>query len=289
MAACNTRLRRVLQLLCLLQLAGTVGVWGHGSYHDLLAALDRELMQKPDNAALYLKRAGLHVAHEDWQAALIDLEQVERLIPDTKETDLVRGQALVLAGRWQAAESALSFFIGSHPNDAGAHFERGRARSELKRLPGAAADYRRALVLMPQAVPERVIEASNAVAAHEGRAAALDIVRTGLTHRAKDPALLQHAVTLAEAAHDTATALACVDDLAQSGPRPEMWMAKKARLLAAAGQAAEAKAVWEALHRHLEALPTLERGSPVTSQLFMEAKQALGQTTPAPVIAPPRS
>ncbi len=47
----------------------------HGTYHDLLSAVSAQIKAEPDNAELYIKRSALHLEHEDWKTALVDLER----------------------------------------------------------------------------------------------------------------------------------------------------------------------------------------------------------------------
>lgn len=268
-------------------LLGAVHALGHGAYHDLLALATAEISKSPAQQAPYLRRAKLHVSHEDWQSALVDLEHADRLAPNSGETDGIRGQAMNLAGRWEVAELVLTSHIEGHPHDAGAHFERARARVNLQRLKSAVEDFRRALSLMPLAAPERVLEACNAIAAGEGPAAALAELSRALTVQTPDPALLQRAVDLAETAGLHDVALKHLHTLLPQSPQPEIWMAREARLLMAAKRESEARAAWNKLIQHLDSLPNLQRGMPAIIRLLDEARQATGLASPAPVQAPP--
>jgi tetratricopeptide (TPR) repeat protein len=268
-------------------LLGTIHALGHGAYHDQLALVTAEIAEHPAQQALYLQRAKLHVSHEDWQSALVDLEHADRLAPNSGETNGIRGQAMNLAGRWEVAELVLTSHIEGHPHDAGAHFERARARVNLQRLKSAVEDFRRALSLMPLAAPERVLEACNAIAAGEGPAAALAELSRALTVQTPDPALLQRAVDLAETAGLHDVALKHLHTLLPQSPQPEIWMAREARLLMAAKRESEAVAAWNKLLQHLDSLPNLQRGTPAMIQLLDEARQATGIASPVPVQAPP--
>ena len=69
--------RRVRSLSCraAMALIFTAPVFGHGTYHEMIEELQQEMAQKGEDHALMTRRAFIHVEHEDWKAALADLEQ----------------------------------------------------------------------------------------------------------------------------------------------------------------------------------------------------------------------
>src|SRR5688572_16761779 len=98
----------LLALTFFVSIMPLAGAFGHGAYHEQLDALTREIEQNPQDAALLFQRAKLHVSHEEWTPALIDLERVDRLKPGKIFTDGVRGQALNQGRQWAAALTVLN-------------------------------------------------------------------------------------------------------------------------------------------------------------------------------------
>ena len=264
-------------------------VCAHGSYHDVVDALTKEITARPDDAALYVKRATAHVEHEEWQPALIDLEKADRLAPGTLQTDYLRGKALVCGKQFAMAQTVLDAFLQKHPEDAPALTQRAKAANGLGDHATALTDYRKALALNPQAEPGQFQEVAAALHSQHFTLEAVEVLRRGLTQHGDNPAPLMLALDMELAAKDFDAALLRVEAMKKSAPRPEPWMARRAQVLALANRDAEAKAAWTSLRDHLMALPNLERGMPMLSQLLAEAQQALGVATPAPVIAPPLS
>jgi len=274
----------LLLTACLLPISA---VFGHGAYHDQLAEITREFELRPGDAELFRRRALLRVSHEDWQAALVDLEHADRLKPGTAMSDGIRGRALNLAGQWAAALAALESHLKMQPGDAESLFQRARAKHHLGKLDEAAKDYRHALLLMEPVAAERVIEVAEMIHQHEGTNSSLAVLDEALRRLGPDPALLQMTLKLAETAELHERALAAVQSLQAQAPRPEPWMLRRAEILQQAGRADDAKAAWTSLRDHLLALPNLERGTPLLAQIFTETQQALGLAAPAPVIAAP--
>src|SRR5688500_11517823 len=107
----------VLATALLLSMLPLTGAFGHGAYHEVLEALSHEIQQKPQDATLLFKRASLHLSHEEWKAALIDLECVDRLTPEKIFTDGLRGQALNQGQQWAAALTVLNAHLRVSPED----------------------------------------------------------------------------------------------------------------------------------------------------------------------------
>jgi len=261
---------------------------GHGAYHDELLRIARELESSPGDRSLFLQRVALHIGHEDWQAALVDLERVDRLLPGACETNGLRGQALNLARQWASARSALTQHLEKSPQDGEAHFHRGRASRHLNDLKQAATDYRVALSLGGGiAKPEQIGEIAETLVLLDGAAAGAAFLDQSITSLGADPSLLQQAIALHIEAGQIDAALVHLSALQKLMPRPEPMMARRARILAQAHRDSEAQTAWSALHARLLALPNLERGIPELTRLLQEAQQALGLSAPAPVIAAP--
>lgn len=261
---------------------------GHGAYHDELRRIAHELESSPRDRSLFLQRAALHIGHEDWQAALVDLEHVDRQLPGVSDTGGLRGRALNLAGQWSAARAVLTDHLEKHPQDGVARFHRGRAFKHLNELKLAVADYHAALSLGDGiAKPEQLSEIAETITQHDGAAAGAVFLDQCITRLGADPTLLQQAVAMHIQAGQVDAALLHLGTLQSLMPRPEPMMARRARILTQAHRDSEARAAWSALHTRLLALPNLERGSPELTRLLQEAQQALGLSAPAPVIAAP--
>jgi predicted Zn-dependent protease len=279
---------RFLALTVLVSLLPVTGLFAHGAYHELLNTLTREVEQKPGDAALLLRRAKLHLSHEEWGAALADLELVDRLRSGSALTNALRGQALNQGRQWGAALHVLNAHLREFPDDCEALFERGRARFHLGDTE-AADDYRRWLTSAKDPASTQVLEAVDAIKLRDGAKTAAAFIDKFVAKHQVEPAVLERAASLAVACGEWDVALRHMESLQKQAPRPEPWMAQRARVLVRAGREDDARAAWAALRDHLQALPSLERGTPLLSPILAEAKTALGLAVPAPVIAPPLS
>lgn len=279
-------MRRLALLLCLILPLSQAS--GHGAYHDELLRIGRELETKPeDRSMLYRQRAVLHIGHEDWQAALVDLERVDRLQASSGDTNGLRGQALNLAGQWAAAQAALTNHLTLHPDDGEALFHRGHARLQLGDKRAAVTDYQAAFEKTGALQTGQVSEMAEAISEIDGPGAGANFMERVLVRSGSEPGLLERAVELHLRSGQIEPALRHLASLQRVMPRPEPVMARRAQVLEQAGHRAESAAAWAALRDHLLALPNLDRGTPAMSQLLRQAEQALGVATLQAVSAPP--
>lgn len=262
--------------LALSLLLAAAPAWGHGAFHERLRELAAALETSPRDARLHFELARIFCQHEDWLFALASADSADELQPNAYPTDLLRGEAELGRREPQRAREALDRYLATNPSCPRALVLRARARAALDGPAAALADYRAALRQATRPDIDHVREAATALV-HEGqRAEAADAVSRALEWFGPDPALLGQALELEIATGRFSAALSRVEALQAAAPRPEPWLARRAQILAQSGDLAAARAAWLALQRHLEALPTLERGAPPMRALAEQARAALG-------------
>lgn len=273
--------------LAALPLALALPASGHGAYHDVVREVEKKLAKKPDDAALHYRLAEAHAGHEEWQLCLAAIETVERLEPGVFPTGFLRGWALDIAGKPQEARKALNEFLVTRPKYSRALAARGRVCLKLGESAAAAADFTQALELEPNHEPELVVELAAARATAKDSAGAIRALDEGIAKFGPLPTLLQPALEIETKSQDWDAALRRLDAMKAGAPRPEPWMARRAALLTSAGREEAARGAWTALRDHLQALPSLDRGTPENLRLLAEARRALGEQVLTPVAAPP--
>lgn len=260
-------------------------VYAHGEYHDVVRRLTPQIEAEQENTQLRYQLTSAHVEHDEWKLALAECDRIEKIAPGKHQLGYFRGRSLATAERWEEALAPLDEFIKSDPSNQEALVWRARVHLQLKDPEKATADYRKALEASRN--PEYHTEFAKALA-KQGLA---DQAVTALQHALKlnpdDPALLECMVECATTAKDSPAGLAAIDRLIQTWPRPEPWMLRRAKLLAAADQKDEALAAWNALALHLKSLSNFDRAQPFLVEIEAETNAALGIKVPTPVIAPP--
>ncbi len=273
----------------LLASAGVGLVSGHGGYHDVVTAIQTELHDRPGDAELRYKLAEAHVGHDEWWACLKEIKLVERLAPGVYPTGYLRGLALHIAGKDQEAKEALDEFLTINPDHIEALATRGRVLVKLGRPSEAVADFQKAVKLTASPNSALIVDLALALRDSGKPADASRAIDEGLKTAGDVPTLLLCALEIETASASWDSALSRIDGLQKTAPRPEPWMAERAVLLAKAGRADEARIAWAALRDQLLSLPNLERGTPPNVQLLQQSRKELGETAPAPAIAPPAS
>ncbi len=272
--------RRVLALIGLLLLLHPGPAFGHGGYHERMAYLTAEVEKNPGDPLLYFELGNLHGEHGDWELALQDLGRVDALAPGKFVTDLARGNACLVAGKFTQAKEALDRQLISHPENARAWLLRARAERQLGQNEASLADFREALKRTPSLDPDIVQEVSDALAIQGHREEAGQVLATGIEKLGKIPSLVLRALDLEIAMKNLDAAFRRIEEARRDAPRPEPWMARRAMVLAQVGRIDESRAAWKGLAEHLNSLPERERASASMTNLAEETLQALASLSP---------
>jgi len=259
---------------------------GHGGYHERIAELTEEVKKNPSDPVLHFTLANLHGLHGDLKLALVNADRVDALAPGKFLTDLVRGDALLVANKFAKAKEALDRQLVSHPECARAWLLRARAEQRMGRDTASLSDYREALKRTASPDPDLVQEVAGALAQKGHQEEAAEVLAAGIEKLGKIPSLVLRALDLEIAMKNFDAALQRVEEARQKAPRPEPWMARRATVLAQAGRIEESLAAWKALAKHLDSLPDRERTSRAMSKLAEETRQALAKLESASATEP---
>ena len=256
-------------------LARTETAVGHGGFHERMDYLIEELAKTPSDPVLRFELAGLLAQHGDTQLALQSLDKVDALVPGKFPTDLIRGEAFLVARDFSKAKEVLGRQLTSHPETARAWLLRARAERELGQQAASFADYREALKRTSSIQPDVVQELADALAAANRQTEAVEVLNEGIQKLGKIPSLMLRALDLEIEMKDFDAALRRIEQARADAPRPEPWLARRATVLAQAGRSEESRAAWKALIERLDSLPQNERSSRAMTNLRDEAREAL--------------
>ena len=255
--------------------------FGHGAVHERIAELEAALVSKPADAALHFTLADTYRHHGDWAATLRELAIVDQFAPAQFETNLLRGQALAAGGQLAPAKAALDALLATHPRHSPGLMARARVLSALGDREQAAADFGQAVQAAKAPDPDWFAELARLFELAGHREEALRALDEGVKKIGPVPALQLEAIELEVTAGHAEAAVARIDAMMKSAPRPEPWMAAKASALARCGRIQDSRAAWQGLIAHLAQLPPLERGSHAMSRLAEQAQQALSALSEA--------
>ena len=228
-----------------------------GKYAEALADLEVALRKSPGCINYLLQRSGVHLAAGHGAAALQDAESVLKLLPRCREAGKSRARALLLCGRAEESFAQWQALIAAG-------------------LPASTP-------------PEEVIEAVTAGlrCGRAGAERALPMVQCALREFPADRALGEATLTLLSRTGRWQDALALVDASMKALPRREWWLAKRASILAGAGQEAAARAECAQAKATIAALPDHLRNTRAVHHLLLQLSGIECRAGSPPPPAPP--
>lgn len=247
----------------------------HGDLHLQLQQVTEEITAAP-SAALYLKRGGLHHAHEEYAAALADYERAGQLDPALVTLAYARAGTLFKAGQPAAALDAIDAFLRRQPGHADARLLRARVLYAQKHYTAAAAEFDRSFALVSEPRPECVLERAEALVAAGQPQAALDGLDAALRRRGNLVTFQHAAIALELKLGRPDAALARVDRVLADLSRKETWLARRGEILEAAGRPAEARRTFAEALQSIERLPAPHRDTPFIRDLAARLRLKLG-------------
>ena len=269
---------RLVGAVCLIAVAALAPPAGaHGDLHEQIQAVTARIAEAPASAPLHFKRAELHRAHRQWDAALADYARAAALDPDLVAVDLGRGLLFLETEAPRSAREALDRFLARHPAHAEARAARARALVRLGEAEAAAADLTAAIAASPRPRPEYFTERARVVAAGgEPRIGeALRGLDEGIARLGPLVTLQLLAIELELRRHARDAALARVDMLAAASPRKETWLLRRGEILEQAGRLREARAAYAAALEAIGTLPESRRRTRAAQELEEQARAGL--------------
>jgi len=272
----------VLSGLCAALTAGGPAippVWADQGIVEQIAALDRLIETRPDDAALYLRRGELYRIRRDWPNAERDYLRARGLDAGLAAVEFCLGRMKVEAGDPESAVEHLNRYLELRPSDPKALATRGRALVKLERHLAAADDFTAALAHAGEGFsqPEVYLERARALmaAGPEHVELALQGLDEGLEKLGEPVTLQLYAVELEVGARRYDAALRRLDRLAAGSVRKEPWLMRKGAILEAAGRPDEARQVYEQAVDAIHTLPPSRRNSTAAQRMETEARANL--------------
>lgn len=240
-----------------------------------LARAEREAAAAPTDPRAWYRVAQLQRYRRHWEEAERLYARARTLPGAPAELDLDLARMRLEAGRPEDALVPLAGYVAAHPGDPEGWTARGDALAAWNRPEQAADAYATALarsISTRPALPDTYLHWARA--AEEAGTPVPDIL-AGLDEGA---ARLDGAIALQVAALDlaerhglTEEALTRLSRLEAGAHRKEVWAARRARLLAGAGKAEEARAAWGSVLAAIEALPSSRQSASAVRALREEA------------------
>ena len=254
--------------------------WAHGDLHDSIEEASRRIAASPSDATLYFQRAEFYRLHEEYEAAEADYRRAGELTPGLSSTLL--GLAQVRLAEKRPAESLPYFddFLKEHPTHVRALYLRAQALEQTGAWEKADADLAAAIAAAQPPPIELFLRRADGLVQHDRPADAVRCLEEGSAKLGRSLPLEQRALEIEESKGDSTSALQRLDRFIAAGFRPDIWLARKARLLEKLGQRTEAAVAWKAADKFLTAAVSNKRPLPPDLKLAEEIHAALARLTP---------
>lgn len=252
----------------------------HGSLHEQIVAVTKEIKKDSKNPALYLKRAELYRLHGEWENSEKDYDRAEKLNPNLAIVDFGRGKLRLDAKRFSAAKLALERFLAKEPNSFEAVLTFARVLSKLNQTENAVKYFTQAISLSPADSAEIYLERAQTLAAAGKIEEALRGLDEGIERFGGLVVLQIAAIDLEVKRRRYDAALARLDKLAEPMPRKESFLLKRGEILLKAGKKCEARKAFTESLNAIETLSDFRKSVRAVQTMKTDLQKLLKQTPP---------
>jgi tetratricopeptide (TPR) repeat protein len=273
------RVRKYLLAVSVVVLAGITGqpVWAHGSFHENLDLLTKQIKQEPRNADLYLERGELHRLHGDVKAALSDYNRALRFDGELSQVFFARAMLQLEQGSPDKAIGDVSQFLARNPGHGQGLFLRGQILCELDRISEAVAVMDIAIISMDVPKPEHFVTRARVIhdMADGSIAEAIDGLDRGMELLGPVASMQLEAGHLESARGEFDRAIERLDTLSDQYARKDLLLVRRGQVHEAAGSRMEAESLYTEALEVILALPAHKRNADRTRELETLVREKL--------------
>jgi tetratricopeptide (TPR) repeat protein len=259
--------------LLMILLSVSFDLAAHGQIPIQIEDVSRQLVDRPDDAGLLLRRATLWYEQGFLDKALEDTRRVLKQNPDSRYALLLSGRLNKDLQNFPGAWQSVSRFVSLFPEEAQGYLLRARI---LRNLPGGGgnviSDYSKAISLLKHPRPELFLERAD-IQLQQGESGVTLALQQFAEARERHGFLYVLQKGAFDVAHDAgqyteATALAV--DITNHMQRKEQWLKIQGDLLRTTGDYEEAKNRYRAAQAAIKLLPGRLQNHPHVVSLNQE-------------------
>jgi len=236
----------------------------HGSLHDLIHELDRQIGLHRDDATLYLRRAELFRLDGQSESARGDYEYALTLDPGLREATLGLAMLLRDDGDMRSALNEIDELLSVSPQNAPAHLLRAEVLTDLDQWSMALVSMELALLNDARPSPDTYLRYARMLVANEfpDTTRALAVLDEGMERLGVIVSLQLYAIELDETRGCYDQALERVDLLVPRFDREEVLLTRRGEILESARRPLEALVTYT---EALDAIDCLSEGIRATT------------------------
>lgn len=260
----------ILFVFCLL-MSSLRPALAHGPGLEEIDKLTAQIAESGEASNLYVKRARVYQGNGHWQEAMADFDKAAELDPEYVEYDLDRARLTLEAGEYLRTLDFIDLYLLRHRNTTEALLIRARSYQALEQYQQAAESFEFALADLStidgRPSPEWYLEFAETLVLTGDKEKAVTALREGI-ERLGPISVFQ--VKAAELEADLGlfdSALKRVDQLLNQSQRKDLWLSRRADILAMAGREDEAQRTYQQAYAALKRLPQRMQNLPVSREL----------------------
>lgn len=251
--------RKARLLTIVLTISCSLPVLAHGPGHEEIRQITAQLAEQGDSAQLYAKRAHILQDNQHWLEAMSDLDKAAELDPENVDYDLDRAYLSYSAGEYQRSLDFVNLYILRHDSTAEAVLLKARCYRALNQNHEAAEFYELALsdasTLDGEVPLEWYVEFSDTLTATGDKQKALQVLEQGISQLGAISVFQVKAAELEVDLEIYDSALERIDQLLAQSQRKDIWLTRRADILASAGREKEAQQTYQQAYAALQQLP----------------------------------
>lgn len=242
----------------------------------MMAYLEAQVEQQPNNPVHYLRRANGHAELGEWEDAFEDLTQVEQK-GAAMAAALARGDFYQRLGKAELALEQFNRVLSAQPNNVRALIKRGRLLVELEQPKAAMSDYQRLFKVYPDADTGHYRQAAKLFVNQRQTELALALLDKRMQTTGPIPQLQSLAIDIEQGRGNYKAAIERMQSLHTRSKATPFWHVELAELQLKAGSTAQA-------NRHLNIAADLLKAHQQTGAA-RTLLQRIGQLRQAAVAA----
>lgn len=252
----------------------------HGDSHKRIAEINIALLEDPNNAMLYFKRACLYLDHNELTKALYDFDKSTELNPELLITYLRRTEVFYKLELYDEALKEVNHYLNSETEKMEyAYLYRARTFAKLKRIDKSVHNYKKVLETNIPELPEVYHELADVFLEVEpiSYLNALECLQQGIEKFGDIQSFHSRIIELHILSGNNDAALVHLDEQITKMTRKETWYKRKADLLVKMNRISEAKSEYQLALNAISLLSMHRRNTEFVITLQKDIEQALSK------------
>lgn len=229
-------------IFCIL-LMQTIDLYAHGDTHERIAVINKLLLEDPDNAQLYYKRACLYLDHNELTNALVDLDKSTELNSELHIAYFKKAELFYKLELFDEALNNVNQYLDTEKEKTEfALLTKARIYSKLSEFDKSIQIYKQVLKTDIPELPEVYFELVDVYLQLEKDAYsnAIECLEEGISKLGDLQSFHLKIISIHCQFDQIEKAVSYVDELVDRMPRKEAWYKLKGDILKDAGRAEEA-------------------------------------------------